>query len=1510
MNVGKFNALLALIVVAFAANSFGDDWKAGDKANRLWSTGANWVDGSAPGTLDGVNIKTADPNDPIIDSTVTAVCSQLSMGGTGTIDILTMTGGTLTVGTGLTKFCDGANSIVAVTISNGTISFGGDVLIGNNTGTFTLNMTGGTFQSTDSTKSIKIAENVGNQVVLNISDGNFSSAKEIWLGDDGPTEVNQTGGAVTATTNLIMDRNNNNNNTVYNLKGGTLYAGNIAFKGNSILNLADGTFIIPKTKRTTVEAEIAAEQIVAYGGKGIVNIDAITDPVNLIITAVCDPIVLGQAWTPSPAEDAVRVPLDAEVSWAAGYYATSHDVYFGTTNPPAFIRNQTETSYNPAGDLAVETTYYWRIEEKDDVNTYTGDVWSFTTVNPYRASEPNPADGTIGVAHNATLSWTAGMDAVSHDVYFGATNPPAFVQNQAGTTCDPPDDLVEGQTYYWRVDEFDGTTTWQGDVWSFTSYDLSAPVWDCNTFTMEFDDNGYVSSIYYKPTSRELVSSTSGNAGFTVYNDGPDVRLTKVSRTAAGKLLARSADDSRQVLLGVIERDKHIAFRIEELIGFPTTENAKLKFEFRPNAINMGDMTTPLQIPAWYGEGIGIGPMALDWMTFSYKDFRLEWEYLWHRADDPSDPIGGFALFVCDANETLDTLGQIEIDEGLFHPMNDGQWAKINTEISRHSSMWANFNGVDEADEVLGYFQESGLGMFSIARWSGTSIFTPDLTRWPNGIPDLVEFVDKVHDMGKYVAIHTASSTLKEKDTVYVSPVPDDRLYAWCDGTLSGDISSTDTSFYFTPGPNDVIPILEDTTLNGLRPPTYWNSWEYDRFRVGDEIILVGDYDDSSTPWHMTGCVRGQNGTVAAAHAGSERGRGLLTLFGGTPGFDPDSTLFQETADKMAAFVNECKIDRVTFDALATIDMKGLWAMKKWAILASEGFDHPVAADSGLSQAWNILSLLTIGDGMHTYPEGFFNTWFIPIATAAKDAFLPPALGGFSWRLDGTSYWASTPDEWEWWLGKTVAYDASYRFDLLHPDEFRKHGQTHEILALCNKWEKIRLAGVVDEARRETMKDHQMSYRLTSSGESDSNWEISPTKIMPKFVQLDDSIFLDNPFAAQALRFEARVLGNFDYNSASNVDLLPSDVSDFSIPANLSIEKNGNEWTFSTTGDGESVQADYTFGSTLDFTNKRGVGLYVTGDGNGGYFYVEYKDENDKVFHYIIPNDFTGRKYVEVPTFEVCDYLYLDHLYELWPHSSNWYSIKLGFKYDKIVGVSYGFIDVPSGQSASVTIEGAKALQESAVSLDNLSMATDGGTLSVTGSIASGNYLVYEGGSTATVLNPNRQFVSTLPVSTTNWQKSQGSSQVTLGCSSTIKPWLKVLFKTLDAPFAVPNPVNSDTDADELPDTWEMDQFGNLDANPGDPAANGINTVLECYIAGLDPTDPDSVFRISGFQPLTSILQWNAASGRVYTIYWSSNLLNGFNEVLQSNYTGGAYTDQAHGVEQQGFYQIKGNLQP
>ena len=83
-------------------------------------------------------------------------------------------------------------------------------------------------------------------------------------------------------------------------------------------------------------------------------------------------------------------------------------------------------------------------------------------------------------------------------------------------------------------------------------------------------------------------------------------------------------------------------------------------------------------------------------------------------------------------------------------------------------------------------------------------------------------------------------------------------------------------------------------------------------------------------------------------------------------------------------------------------------------------------------------------------------------------------------------------------------------------------------------------------------------------------------------------------------------------------------------------------------------------------------------------------------------------------------------------------------------------------------------------------------------------------------------------------------------------------------------------------------------------------SLIEAYLAGLDPTNPDDFFLISDLSPLTSgsILQWQNASGRVYTIYWTSNLLSGFGTPWKTNITGGGYTDTTHFAEGKGFYKI------
>ncbi len=85
------------------------------------------------------------------------------------------------------------------------------------------------------------------------------------------------------------------------------------------------------------------------------------------------------ARNPNPADGATGVNTTAELSWMAGRGATSHDVYFGTSNPPPFIRNQPNTIYDP-GTMDYLTTYYWRIDEVNTYGTIRGAVWSFTTI--------------------------------------------------------------------------------------------------------------------------------------------------------------------------------------------------------------------------------------------------------------------------------------------------------------------------------------------------------------------------------------------------------------------------------------------------------------------------------------------------------------------------------------------------------------------------------------------------------------------------------------------------------------------------------------------------------------------------------------------------------------------------------------------------------------------------------------------------------------------------------------------------------------------------------------------------------------------------------------------------------------------------------------------------------------------------------------------------------------------------------------------------------------------------
>ena len=129
------------------------------------------------------------------------------------------------------------------------------------------------------------------------------------------------------------------------------------------------------------------------------------------------------------------------------------------------------------------------------IHAYSGmmDFENFIIYGPMglvSASTPAPANEQIDLPRDSTLSWVAGTQAVTHDVYFGTSfadvndasrdNPLNVLvsQDQAAETYDPG--LLEfGQTYYWRIDEVNGApdyTIFKGDVWSFEVEPLGYPI--------------------------------------------------------------------------------------------------------------------------------------------------------------------------------------------------------------------------------------------------------------------------------------------------------------------------------------------------------------------------------------------------------------------------------------------------------------------------------------------------------------------------------------------------------------------------------------------------------------------------------------------------------------------------------------------------------------------------------------------------------------------------------------------------------------------------------------------------------------------------------------------------------------------------------------------------------------------------------------------------------------------------------------------------------------------------
>jgi len=169
------------------------------------------------------------------------------------------------------------------------------------------------------------------------------------------------------------------------------------------------------------------------------------------------------AWKPIPPDNAKLVDPNSDLSWTGGWGAKMHTVYFGDNfddvNDATGGSSQIDTGY-ALDSLELGTTYYWRVDEFDAVETHKGDVWSFTT-----------GDASLGgikgeYFNNVTLAGTPVLTRVEPgiDYNWGGDAPgpgvqaPVFSTRWTGMLNAP-----YSETYTFYANVYEGIRLWVND---------------------------------------------------------------------------------------------------------------------------------------------------------------------------------------------------------------------------------------------------------------------------------------------------------------------------------------------------------------------------------------------------------------------------------------------------------------------------------------------------------------------------------------------------------------------------------------------------------------------------------------------------------------------------------------------------------------------------------------------------------------------------------------------------------------------------------------------------------------------------------------------------------------------------------------------------------------------------------------------------------------------------------------------------------------------------------------
>ncbi len=416
------------------------------------------------------------------------------------------------------------------------------------------------------------------------------------------------------------------------------------------------------------------------------------------------------------------------------------------------------------------------------------------------------------------------------------------------------------------------------------------------------------------------------------------------------------------------------------------------------------------------------------------------------------------ALFGADREKALDTLGAIELAEGLPHPIMDGVWAK---QAPRAAQAYVIMPFSEETiDQALDIVERAGMQiLYHPDPFSSWGHFTLREDDFPNGISGLKKLSERAAARGMRLGGHTLSNFTHPHDP-YVSPTPDPRLAVVGSAPLSEALEAA----------SNRITVASDEPFRSGLPSTLKT------VRIGDELIQYTGVS-LEAPWQLTGLTRGALGTRATAHA-SGSSVSLLADHGYRV-FLTNPELTIEMARTMGQVYAQAGLKHVSFDGLEGNRSTGmgnygeiLFAQSFWDTIPDEDQEDWIVTASRTSHwFWHLYTRMNWGEPWYAGFRESQTEYRMKNQAYFRRNFMPAMLGWFSLRPE------TSVEDIEWMLARSAAYDAGYALST-SMEALEKNGRTSEILELLNRWERARLGRHFSTEQKQRMEDVSGEFHL------------------------------------------------------------------------------------------------------------------------------------------------------------------------------------------------------------------------------------------------------------------------------------------------------------------------------------------------------------------------------------------------------------------------------------------------